>query len=374
MPDLVERAPELGIEDVLKPEDSARLRDVVVDLARQQRAFCPVGTGSTLGRGAPLGPCRALVSTAALDSITRLDRDDLTCGVQPGLSVETFQHAITEAGLAFEPGPFASAASRTIGGILGEAPPSSRGFDRASLRSQVLGITAIDGNGRRFRCGGNVVKNVAGYDVSKLFVGSGGAWFVVTEIQLRLVIRPHACVLLCSASAAREESVELWRKLRRELVDARAVDLVFEPNDAARIEVLVAGSARLTEGFAQGSGLDVVSDGPEVWHEWRGDPAGPSSVVLRGRLDPSAVPKLLETLPSGCLGRIHARGAFEVHSRAFDDTRFPPRSIVRRIAGEGEAQVTPVADGVAALGGRLSECFGPLVTPGRLSFDTEAGA
>ncbi|MFQ5507440.1 MAG: FAD-binding oxidoreductase [Planctomycetota bacterium] len=374
---------ETGSHELLWPSDPGELRSTLADLCARRNPFLPVGCCGRLGWGAA-SSSRTLVSTASLNRIRRLDAEDLTCGVEPGLPLGDFLAAVEERGLAFEPGPFFSAGrglaegrSRSIGGLLGEAAPSPRGFDRGSLRSQVLGIRAIDGKGREFQAGARVVKNVAGYDLGKLFVGAGGAFFTVIEIQLRLITRPAAQLLLGSPELPFGEAVELWRGARLRLHEARSIDLVFT-GEACRVEASFAGPPAALSANRQQPGFRVVAEGEELWDE---HPVGmqetrydPGHAVLRGRLRPSRLPEL--GLPAGSAGRIHRQGAFELQAGDFGAARFPGDAIVRALRHPEKAADVPgdPAAPLRLLGRRLRQAFGDIVGPGRLSFDTGASA
>lgn len=347
------------------PTDEAKeIVDTVRSLHAAGKCGIPVGRGSQSGRGAPPGE-GTKISTAALDRITRFDPDDLTCGVEPGVRLGTLQEQLAGAGLTLEAGPHDPA--RTLGGLIAEAPPSSRGFDRGALRSQLIGIHAVDGRGRVFHAGGKVVKNVAGYDLCKLFCGSGGAFFIALELQLRLTRMPERATWLSSQPMARSEAASLWQHTRKRAADARAIDWVAEPGGAARVEVLLAGPSAVVEALAEQLELspsDARSDA------WNGAPATQAvdGCSVRGRILPTAIDELAPSLPAEASGRVHAQGAFAIEVGDLSAARFGPEAIVRPIAG------APPATAHTSVTLRLKQEFGGNLCPQRLSFDTAISA
>src|SRR5205085_6597457 len=98
----------------------------------------------------------------------------------------------------------------TLGGVVAANPSGSRRFGLGTMRDYVIGISAIDASGRLFKGGGRVVKNVAGYDLCKMLVGSLGTLAVITQVTLKLRPIPESSRLLWCAfdhSAAIEQSL-----------------------------------------------------------------------------------------------------------------------------------------------------------------------
>lgn len=363
---LEEHARHFGFTRILRPASRAELVDAVRDLAAHGEPFCPIGSGHTLGWGAPPG-ARVLLSTAEIRSMTRFAPEDLTCGVAPGMPLGELGRTLAASGLTLEPGPFPD--GRTIGGVLAEAPPSPRGFDRAALRSQLIGIAAVDGSGRTFKAGGNVVKNVAGYDLAKLYVGSGGAYFVATELQLRLVPLPESAVWLRSQPVPRSDAAAEWLRMRSRCRDARALDLVLLPDGSASIEMLLAGPARFVERLAAREPHGRL-EAADAWNRVVSPLApGADDIVMRGHAAPASVPDLVRSLPRSAAGRVHFQGAFLLQVDRGTAPRFPPGTIARGI-WNGPGPALPWA----GLAHRLKQAFGGNLCPGRLSFDTESPA
>lgn len=333
--------------------------------------------GSARNRGVSPGETEACLDLSSLNKITRLDPDDLSCGVQAGVSMKELEEALAPHGLALESGPFAPSpstgamGSRSIGGVLAEAPPAPRSFDRGRLRSQLIGLFAVDGHGRSFKAGGRVVKNVAGYDLCKLFVGSGGAFFVGLEFQLRLIALPARIVLLTSPPFGLEEGIAKWRELRKNLPTPRAMDLVFEEN-SCRIELLLGGSSAYVESQIRRTGFEPRLEGEAAWKGIGKEGADFEGTVFRGSCLPSRLSAWLQEGP--LRGRIHYQGAF-----AWDRVPggAPPEGILVHPTQLGGTQVpgTPPRDpGARRIAMELKRSFGGGLMPERLSFLTSAAS
>jgi FAD/FMN-containing dehydrogenase len=144
------------------------------------------------GRGSwlpPDGPADFALSTRGLNRIVRVSPADLVATVQAGATLESIRAALQadHLWLALDP---PGRPDRTIGSVVATATagPLRHGF--GPVRDHVLGCTVATGDGRLVDAGGSVVKNVAGYDLTKLHVGGFGAFGVITELNLRLRAEP----------------------------------------------------------------------------------------------------------------------------------------------------------------------------------------
>jgi FAD/FMN-containing dehydrogenase len=142
-------------------------------------------------------PADLAVTTRGLTGLTRVDAADLVATVEAGVSWVDLQRALADQGVwvALDP----PGEGRSVGGVVaaGTAGPLRSGF--GGVRDQVLGATLVSGDGRIVRAGGRVVKNVAGYDLTKLAAGSFGGFGILTSVNLRLRAVPRADVTLLGA-------------------------------------------------------------------------------------------------------------------------------------------------------------------------------
>ena len=150
------------------------------------------------GRGTwlpPDAPADLVVSTSGLEQIVSVSPADLVATVQAGTPLEALRRRLADFGmwLALDP---PGRPERSIGSIVATATagPLRHGF--GPVRDHVLGCSVATGDGRLVNAGGRVVKNVAGYDVTKLHVGGFGGFGIIAELHLRLRALPRADVTL----------------------------------------------------------------------------------------------------------------------------------------------------------------------------------
>ena len=202
------------------PEPSA-LQELVQDLHRQAAPWLPSGCGSRLAWSAPVLPAQGhteplVVSTRQLNQVVEHRRGDFTVTVQAGLPLGDLQAALAEADqwLALD-WPWGSGAdgshSGSVGGLVARGLAGGLRQRHLGVRDQVIGISVMRADGTEARAGGQVVKNVAGYDLMRLFSGSWGSLGLITELTLRTLPRPrHRGGLLLQGPA---EALEPLRQL-----------------------------------------------------------------------------------------------------------------------------------------------------------------
>jgi len=183
---------------VVQPLATEEVSAVVRIAARERIPVTPRGRATSLS-GGPL-PVRGGI---ALD-MTRMNRtlvvdeDDLVAVVSPGVITADLHRAAEAKGLMYPPDP-SSAHVSTIGGNLAENSGGPRGLKYGVTRDYVLGLQVVTPRGDIVRFGGRTVKNVTGYDMTRLIVGSEGTLCVITEATLRLVPKPPASETLTAS-------------------------------------------------------------------------------------------------------------------------------------------------------------------------------
>jgi len=159
-------------------------------------AVTPRGAGTGLSGGA-LPVCGGIVlCTAGLNKVLDIDTKNLMAVVEPGVILQEFQETVEEMGLFYPPDP-ASRGSCFIGGNLAECSGGPRAVKYGVTKDYVLGIEAVLANGDVIRHGGKLLKNVTGYNLTQLLIGSEGTLAIITKIYVKLIpLPPHRSMLL----------------------------------------------------------------------------------------------------------------------------------------------------------------------------------
>jgi glycolate oxidase FAD binding subunit len=191
-------------------------------------------------------PADLALTTRRLDRVVAIEPQDLMATVEGGLGFDLLRHQLADRGtwLGLDP---PGAQGRTIGSVLATAStgPLRHGF--GSVRDHVLGLRVVSGDGRIVESGGRVMKNVAGYDLTKLQVGGFGAFGVIVLVHLRLRALPRADVTAV-LEGARDELARVAEDVIAAGLEPAALELV-SPALARRerwtLAVRLAGSAAL---------------------------------------------------------------------------------------------------------------------------------
>jgi glycolate oxidase len=145
------------------------------------------GTGYTGGSVPTHGG--VVISLERMNRILEIDEANLLAVVEPNVITGDLQDAVERVGLFYPPDP-ASLRSCSIGGNVAECAGGPRAFKYGTTKRYVLGLEAVLATGDIIRTGGKTVKNVVGYDLTQLLVGSEGTLAIITRIILRLIPRP----------------------------------------------------------------------------------------------------------------------------------------------------------------------------------------
>ena len=158
---------------------------------RERIPVVPRGAASGLSGGAVPVEGGICLSLTRMNRILEINPDELIAVVQPGVVNMDLQKAAATYGFFFPPDP-ASWDMATLGGNVAENAGGPRCLKYGVTRDYVLGLEVVLADGQVMRTGGRTIKNVAGYDLTSLFVGSEGTLGVVTEITVKLLPKPAA--------------------------------------------------------------------------------------------------------------------------------------------------------------------------------------
>lgn len=183
------------------------------------------GTGYTGGAVPTAGG--VVLSMERLNRILDIDELNLVAVVEPGVITADLQRAVERVGLFYPPDP-ASLETSSLGGNVAECAGGPRAFKYGTTKRYVLGLEAVLPSGTVLHTGSKAVKNVVGYDVTQLLVGSEGTLAIVTKITLRLIPKPPARATLSAAFSGIRDAVEAVTALISDRVVPSAVELIDE--------------------------------------------------------------------------------------------------------------------------------------------------
>lgn len=274
---------------MLRPSTVEEAATILADLGAKAQPVRPRGTGSRSGWGGQDGPSTVDIVATGLNRIREHNPGDFTAVIEAGVTLDDAQAAFAATGqwLAVDPpGP-----SGTIGGLVATADSGPARHRYGGMRDLVLGITVVLSDGTVASAGGKVIKNVAGYDLGKLFTGSYGTLGFIASVAVRLHPRPTGTVTL---SARTDDPARLGRvavDLARAPIEALCLDTWWHGEDGG-ILVRFAGAgaaeqARQTRGrLTELAEVSIVDDDEALWtgQRQRQRLAGGVVVKVSGRI------------------------------------------------------------------------------------------
>jgi len=264
----------------------------------------PVGAGTKTGWAAPPDSCDLLLRTTGLDRITEHAPGDLVVVAEAGVRLDALQRRLAAHGqmLALDP-PEPGA---TLGGIVSANASGPRRLRYGTARDLLIGVTVVLADGTTARAGGKVVKNVAGYDLGKLYTGAHGGLGVVVSTTWRLHPLPPERGAVVVPVRDLAEAGLLAARLARSTLTPTAVELRWA-GGSGELVVLFESIAASVEAQSRAAldllgGTGTRAAGPPDWFGAR--PDGP--LVLRLAYEPAALPRVWAALPADAHGTASA--------------------------------------------------------------------
>ena len=239
----------------LRPADDSEMQTAVEQACAEGRAFEIVSGGTKRAVGRPVA-AEDRLDLSDISGVIDYEPAELVLTARPGTRLAEIEALLKEAGqaLAFEPPDYSELLGTehagTLGGVIAANLSGPRRIKAGAARDHLLGFQGVTGHGRLFKSGGRVVKNVTGYDLSKLITGSMGTLAALSELSIKTLPSPES----------------VWTLILRDLDDQEAARLMTRAMGSAHE---VSGAAHLPAGTAAGLGFGsgaltlIRLEGPE---------------------------------------------------------------------------------------------------------------
>ena len=244
---------------VVRPSSISEVSSIVHAAQEADVALVPVGNATHLDIGWPPRRYDAALSTQALDRIVAHDVGDMTITAEAGVTLAALERVLAGHGqwLPLDP---PSANEMTIGGLIAADRNGPLRLAHGKVRDFLIGLTVVIGGGKLVKGGGRVVKNVAGYDLPKLFTGSFGTLGVIVEATFKVRPRPPEQDLFVWPATSLDEA--LARAIL--VLDSLVCPILLEAVNEASAEALgLSPTAALLIGCA-GTAVEIAEQGARL--------------------------------------------------------------------------------------------------------------
>lgn len=211
--------------EILHADGVADVSAIVAANAAERRPVYTVGGGTTLGLGAAVNEPGVVLSLAKLDGLVDYPSRDLTITVEAGMTIAQLAEHLGAENQRL-PLDIPRSDTATVGGVVAANLSGPRRYRYGSVRDYLLGFTAVDGAGEAFSGGGRVVKNAAGYDLTRLMIGSLGTLGLLTQVTLMVRPRPETSAFCAAALPTLGKADSLLEALATSGVEPAALELL----------------------------------------------------------------------------------------------------------------------------------------------------
>lgn len=295
----------LGGAQIVYPTTSDQVSELVRFAANNQLKVTPVGNMTWVPQSFDAD---LVINTSRMNRVIEHEPADLIAVAEPGVTLSAFNEELKTNGqwLPLDPPNNGKA---TLGGIVATGIGGVQQFGYGRPRGSVIGMKVVLADGTLIKAGGRVVKNVAGYDLCKLFTGSNGTLGIITEINFKLRPTPRSERTLVAVGPSQRlvdvgqriletrlfpvalelVSSQVARELELEVPDANAALLIRFAGNKSGVEFQLSQSLVELEGVQ----VETISTDPELWRRVA-ELSGNSTEQTRVSVLPSKVPALVE--------------------------------------------------------------------------------
>ena len=240
---------------VVYAESTQDVSDAVSICARHRVPIIPFGVGSSLEGHLLAVEGGVSIDLSRMNRVLSINAEDLTVTVQPGVTRKQLNEEIKSTGLFF---PIDPGADASIGGMCATRASGTNAVRYGTMRENVLALEVVSAQGEVMRTGTRAKKSSAGYDLTRLFVGSEGTLGVMTEITLRLYPLPEAVSAAICSFASVADAVNT------------TIAIIQMGVPIARVELIDQNSVRMVNAYSK---LQLREE-PMLLMEFHGSPAG----------------------------------------------------------------------------------------------------
>ena len=299
---------------VVAPSSIDEVCEVMKLAARYGWSVVPSGSGNWLDAGNPLTRTEVILSTARLNRTIEHEPADLVASASAGITLEAFNETLNRGGqwLPLDPPDNGRA---TLGGVVATGMSGAQLIGYGSPRTFVIGMKVVLANGQTCKAGGRVVKNVAGYDLCKLFTGSYGTLGVICEVTFKLRPRPAKETTISARGPLQTVFEAGWSIYKTGLfpvaIELCSADIknpsgVASPGEVqllirfAGIEKTVDHQIEQTTELLRSCALreiEIINDDQHIWRDLQSAPLASSlGLSYRITVKPSEVHRMIETV------------------------------------------------------------------------------
>lgn len=297
----------LNIANTEKAESPEHVSDLLREATEAGTPVLPVGGGACLSTGHPVDHEFLALDLSGLSGILDYNPTDMTAGFLAGTPVRDVTEALAENGQEL-PVDLAADDAGTIGGLVATGFSGPRRYGQGTLKDLLIGCEYVRGDGLEAKAGGMTVKNVSGYEISRMLHGSWGSLAVLTRVNLKVLPRPRVDRTLTWNDDNAANALARQQRLLEHFPGAVAIQSVQKP-DRWETSIRFSGRAAAVDDYErQATGLEgeaaVTDESDSVWAPGAANASAPQLVLSAPAVDMAQIVDAL--VSAGGISRLTA--------------------------------------------------------------------